>query len=297
MFGENGAGKSTLVKIIAGVLQPDSGRIFWDGDEIHGLDIHAAHRMGIRIIYQHLSTVTHMSVQENLSLGREPTRLGIILGRRERRQAQAALERVGIKLKLDRQTETLAVAERQLIEIARALQGDVKLLVMDEPTASLGDREVDRLFDVMRSLREQGVTIIFISHKLSEVMEISDRVTVLRDGHTIGTLQADSTSPEQLVEMMVGRSLSHGFEVQRSQPVDEVLLEAQEEEDHGDGISPPLLTRVRQVFGPLGEGISQRASQGGALIGDASSSAWMWVTDQASTGQAFLGRKLAAVTG
>jgi len=262
VFGENGAGKSTLVKIIAGVLQPDSGRIFWDGDEIRSLDIHAADRMGIRIIYQHLSTVTHMSVQENLSLGREPTWLGIILGRKERRQAQSVLERVGIDLELDRQAGTLPVAERQLIEIARSLQGDVKLLVMDEPTASLGDREVERLFDVMRGLRERGVTIIFISHKLSEVMEISDRVTVLRDGHTIGTVQADSTSPEQLVEMMVGRDLSHGFEVQRSQPLDEVLLEAKDLwTDTGlRGVSLSLRRgEVLGIYGLMGSGRTELA--------------------------------------
>ncbi len=262
VFGENGAGKSTLVKIIAGVLRPDSGRIFWDGDLIRTLDVHTADQMGIRVIYQHLSTVTHMSVQENLSLGREPTRLGVILRRRERRQAQAVLERVGIDLELDRQAGTLSVAERQLIEIARSLQGDVKLLMMDEPTASLGDREVERLFNVMRGLRERGVTIIFISHKLSEVMEISDRVTVLRDGHTIGTVQADSTPPEQLVEMMVGRDLSHGFDVQRSEAIDEVLLEAKDLwTDTGlRGVSLTLRKgEVLGIYGLMGSGRTELA--------------------------------------
>ncbi|UCB46609.1 MAG: sugar ABC transporter ATP-binding protein [Spirochaetota bacterium] len=224
VFGENGAGKTTLVKIIAGVYQHESGRILWNGEEIRSLDLREAYRMGIRIIYQRLNTIPHLSVQENLVLGREPTRFGIIRRRSERRYADDALERVGIKIDLDRQAGTLPVAERQIIEIARALYGDVRLLVMDEPTASLGEREVERLFGVMRNLREEGVAIIFISHKLSEVMEISDRVTVLRDGHTIGTVEADKMTSDHLVEMMVGRELR--FEVQRSEPTEEVLLEA-----------------------------------------------------------------------
>jgi ribose transport system ATP-binding protein len=262
VFGENGAGKSTLVKIIAGVLQPDAGRIVWGGDEISRLDIAGAAQLGIRIIYQHLSNIAHLSVRENLFLGREWTRWGVIQGGKERREAQAVLDRVGIDLDLDRQAGTLPVAERQLLEIARSLQGDVRLLVMDEPTASLGDREVERLFTVVRGLRQQGVAIIFISHKLGEVMEISDRVTVLRDGQTIGTVRGNAMSPEQLVEMMVGRDMSHGFAVQRSEPLNEVLLEVKDLwTDTGlRGVSFDLRCgEVLGVYGLMGSGRSELA--------------------------------------
>jgi len=262
VFGENGAGKSTLVKIMAGALQPDTGDIYWEGEKILGLDLHTSGRMGIRIIYQHLSTIDQLSVQQNLTLGREPKRFGIILGQKERKQAREVLEHLGVDLDLDRQAGTLPVAERQILEIARALQGDVKLIMMDEPTASLGDREVQRLFEVMRGLSEKGVTIIFISHKLDEVMEISDRVTVLRDGHTIGTVEADSTSPEQLVEMMVGRDLSRGLEIKLNIPTEEVLLEAMDLwTDTGlRGVSLTIRKgEVLGIYGLMGSGRTELA--------------------------------------
>ena len=227
LLGENGAGKSTLVKIIAGVHKPDSGKIFWNGVEIEHLNVKTVEKMGVRIIYQHLNTFPHLNVMANLSIGREPVRFGIINENEEKKRAIKALEQIGVKLDLNQQAETLSVAERQLIEIARALQGDVSLLVMDEPTASLGEREVDQLFQVMRSLRNRGVAIIFISHKLAEVLSISDKVTVLRDGCWIGTVRTAETQQDDLVEMMVGRDLSQGFNVQRSVPGKEVLLEAQ----------------------------------------------------------------------
>jgi ribose transport system ATP-binding protein len=260
VLGENGAGKTTLVKIIAGVYPHESGRIIWNGEKIHSLDLREADRKGIRIIYQRLNTVPHLSVQENLILGREPTRFGVIRKRLERRNAADALKRVGIEIDLDHQAGTLPVAERQLIEIARALYGDVRLLVMDEPTASLGELEVERLFGVMRNLREKGVAIIFISHKLSEVMTISDRVTVLRDGRTIGTVEADKATSNQLVEMMVGRELM--FEVRRSEPTKEVLLEA-EDLWTATGLCGVSLTlkrgEVLGVYGLMGSGRTELA--------------------------------------
>lgn len=228
LLGENGAGKSTLVKVMAGVLRPVSGRIIWNDVDVDDLDVSLARQLGIRIIYQRLGIVAHLTVAENLALGREPTRLGVIDRQRERRDAAATLERLGVFLDLDRQAGALSVAERQLIEIGRALQGHLRVLVMDEPTASLGEREVDRLFDVIRSLRASGVAVIFISHKLAEVMTISDRVTVLRDGVTIGTVSARTTTSAELVEMMVGRAIAQGFQVDRGSPQADVVLEGRD---------------------------------------------------------------------
>jgi len=262
LLGENGAGKSTLVKVMAGVLRPDAGRVFWENVELDRLDVSVARRLGIRIIYQRLSTVAHLSVAENLALGREPTRFGIILRQRERRDAAAALERLGVSLHLDRQAGTLSVAERQLIEIGRALQGHLRVLVMDEPTASLGEREVERLFDVIRSLRTSGIAVIFISHKLAEVMTISDRVTVLRDGRTIDTVSARATSSSRLVEMMVGRAIAQGFQEERGSPGTEVVLEARDlwTESVLRGVSFALYRgEILGVYGLMGSGRTELA--------------------------------------
>lgn len=262
LLGENGAGKSTLVRVMGGVLQPDAGQVIWESRVLDTLDVAAAGRLGIRIIHQRLSTVGHLSVAENLSLGREATRFGIILRKRERRNAAAVLERLGVALDLDRPANALPVAERQLIEIGRALHGHVRLLVMDEPTASLGEQEVERLFEVIRSLRKRGVAIIFIGHKLAEVMEISDRVTVLRDGRTVGTVAAQATTSAQFVEMMVGRNLSHGFQVERGTPSTEVVLEANDlrTESGLRGVSFSLRRgEVLGVYGLMGSGRTELA--------------------------------------
>jgi ribose transport system ATP-binding protein len=182
--------------------------------------------LGIRVIYQQLSTIGNLTVEQNLVLGREPQRLGWIERGAQREEAQAALDRLDVHLDLSQVAGSLRVAERQLIEIARSLAGGgVRLLLMDEPTASLGEREVERLFKVIRSLRDEGIAIVYISHKLEEVFAISERITVLRDGHTVGTVLTHETSSDALIEMMVGRPLRH--EVARlSHRGPEVVLEA-----------------------------------------------------------------------
>lgn len=210
LLGENGAGKSTLVKILAGVHVPDAGSITLGPDEFAQLSLTESRGLGIRVIYQELSIIDHLSVAQNLVLGRERHRRGFLDTGAERRAAQAALGRLGVALDLKRPARALRVAEKQLIEIARALAGgEVRLLLMDEPTASLGDREVERLFSVVRSLRDEGIAVVYISHKLDEVFEIADRITVLRDGQTIGTVEAAHSNADQLVTMMVGRKLGH----------------------------------------------------------------------------------------
>ncbi len=225
LLGENGAGKSTLVKIVAGVHQPDVGTILIDGAVVEDHSLSNARRLGIRVIYQQLNVIDHLTVAQNLALGREHVRSGFVDRKGERIRATISLNALGVSLHPDRQGSSLRIAEKQLIEIARALEGDARVLIMDEPTASLGDREVDRLFEVVRSLRDRGIAIVYISHKLDEVFRISDRVTVLRDGRTMGTVQTAETSSDELMSMMVGRGRGHEIR-RRSSATSRVVLAA-----------------------------------------------------------------------
>jgi ribose transport system ATP-binding protein len=256
LLGENGAGKSTLVKIIAGALEPDRGTLQWGGDPVQIRSFKEADRLGIRIIYQHPNVLDHLTVAENIALGRERTHLTFIDAAEQRRRAEDALATLGVELPADALAGNLRVAEKQIIEIARALWGDVRLLIMDEPTASLGDRETERLFAVTRRLCRRGVGVVFISHKLDEVLSIADRTTVLRNGQTVGTVARRETTPEQLITMMVGRRLGHS--VQRvSHAGDSVLLRVESlSTDTGlTGISFELREgEVLGVYGLLGSG-------------------------------------------
>ena len=224
LLGENGAGKSTLVKIIAGVLQRDAGAMSWQGEPVEIRSFDDAERLGIHVIYQQLNVLDHLTVAENITLGRERMRMSVIDRREERSRAEDALAALGVAFDVDAPAGSLRVAEKQLIEIARALWGSVRLLVMDEPTSSLGEREVERLFETIRRLRAQGIAIIDISHKLDEVFRIADRITVLRDGHTVGTVAARETSTDDLIAMMVGRKLGHAIE-RAPRTTDEAVLE------------------------------------------------------------------------
>jgi ribose transport system ATP-binding protein len=226
LLGENGAGKSTIVKILAGAYARDAGSVRWEGRELDELTFAVSSGLGIRVIYQQLNTIANLTVEQNLVLGREPQRLGWIGRRAQREEARSALASLGVDLDLDMRAGALRVAERQIIEIARSLAGGgVRLLLMDEPTASLGEREVERLFGVIRGLRDEGIAIVYISHKLEEVFAISERITVLRDGRTVGTVATGETDADALIEMMVGRQLRHDV-ARGSGRTDEVVLEA-----------------------------------------------------------------------
>jgi ABC-type sugar transport system ATPase subunit len=210
VLGENGAGKSTLIKILCGALHRDAGVILWNDEPVELHKPADATAIGIRVIHQHLSTIDHLSVRENLTLGTERRNfLGFIDRGESRERSRRALARLGADLDLDQRVGALRIAEKQLVEIARAITLEARLLVMDEPTASLGDREADALFDVIRVLRGQGVAIIYISHRLEEVLRLADRITVLRDGQTVDTVPAAATDRDRLVQMMVGRPPSH----------------------------------------------------------------------------------------
>lgn len=208
LMGENGAGKSTLVKIISGVQGQSTGTIEIDGTQVAFENPAEANDNGIVIMHQELSLIPDMTVAQNVMLGQEPLRGGVMIDTDKLRQtAQDALKKFGFSLNVDTLVRDLRVGEQQLVEIARALLMDARLLIMDEPTSALSQTEADILMEVVRDLAQQGVAVVYISHRMDEVFEISDRVTVLRDGDLIGTTLAAETSPAELVQMMVGRSV------------------------------------------------------------------------------------------
>jgi ribose transport system ATP-binding protein len=208
LLGENGAGKSTLMKIIAGSLVPDEGMLVLDGEPLPTGSPAAARLRGVGAVYQELSLVPSMSVGENVLLGRWERHHGMIDVRRTERDARPFLERIGLDVRPTTLVRDLGVAERQLVEIAKALSARVRVLLLDEPTSALSDRESRRLFGVVRDLVAGGVAVIYVSHRLPEILEIADRITVLRDGRQVGEIAADDATEQQLARMMVGHDLS-----------------------------------------------------------------------------------------
>ena len=210
LLGENGAGKSTLINILGGIVQPDGGSIVINGEFVGALqDVQAARRAGIAVIHQEIVLVPHLTVAQNIFLGREPTtRLGLKDGKLIDRKAREAIASLDLDLDAAQPIRSLSTAQQQMVEIVKAVSQNARILVMDEPTSSLALPEVERLFAIVRRLKESGVAIIYISHRLEEIFSISDRVTVIRDGTYVGTKRTAETDQQELVRMMVGRSLS-----------------------------------------------------------------------------------------
>ncbi|MFO0828439.1 MAG: sugar ABC transporter ATP-binding protein [Phycisphaerales bacterium] len=216
LVGENGAGKSTLMKILAGVQQPDSGVILLDGATVELRSVRDALERGVAMIHQELNLVGDLSAAENIALGREPRRFGFLARRAMRDAARAALAEVGSTVPPTRRVADLSVAEQQLVEIAKALACDARFLIMDEPTAVLSERETSALFALIRRLSERGVTIVYISHLLPEVLALCGRISVLRDGKLVGTVEPRAVSEAQLASLMVGRELTDVFPPRRA---------------------------------------------------------------------------------
>jgi len=214
LIGENGAGKSTLMKILSGVYPMDSGAIFLDGQPVQIHNPHQGQQLGISIIYQEFNLMPNLSVMENIFVGREAGRYGILDRGELRRQTQTLLDRLGVRLDPNSIVRDLSVAEQQMVEIAKALSLQVRVIIMDEPTSALSETEVTHLLAIMRDLKRDGLGIIFISHRLEEVLSICDRITVLRDGRNVGTIPAAAATQDTLIRMMVGRSRSELFHSQ-----------------------------------------------------------------------------------
>lgn len=229
LVGENGAGKSTLIKILGGVYQPDGGTVEFDGEEVFFTSTHQSLMSGISVIYQEFNLVPDLSVAENIYIGREPKRIGnlFINWKKINTDAQNVLDRLDAQIDPRKFVSDLPLAERQMVEIAKALSFKSKLIIMDEPTATLTEKEVKKLFEIITGLRKEGVSIIYISHRLEEAFELSDRITVLRDGKKIGTRKSSQTNENEIIEMMVGRVVKSYFggerkELKQKEPILEV---------------------------------------------------------------------------
>lgn len=210
LLGENGAGKSTLIKIMAGVYQPDSGQILIKNEPVTLANTRAAEAHGIATIHQELNLVGSMSVAENIMLGRTPKKFGMVDRSELRRQAKSALDRIGLRVDVDTPVGELGIAQQQLVEIAKALSINARVLILDEPTAALTKHETENLFRVVEELRAERVGMLFISHHLEEIAEIGDSVCVLRDGEFVAEVPG-STHEDELVRLMVGRSIDDQF--------------------------------------------------------------------------------------
>ena len=211
IVGENGAGKSTLIKTLAGAHLPDSGEIRIEGQPVQWTSPTRARQAGIGVIHQEFHLVPSLSIRENIFLGQSRHRLGIIDQRSERATCMQLFERLGVPLDPEARISSLSIAQQQLVEIAKTLLSDVRILVMDEPTATLTPREVDNLFAVVAELKARGVAIIYISHRLDEVLRLADNVLVLRDGRQVSRQRIEHTNRRELIELMVGRSIDQEF--------------------------------------------------------------------------------------
>jgi len=225
LVGENGAGKTTLIKIAAGVYQPDEGEIIYDGQPVRIFNPHHAQELGIAAIHQEASFYPDLSVLENIFMGRQPTRgrLGLIDWRRMRAEAEAIFRSMEVEMDIAALVGGLSVAERQMVEIAKALLQRARVLIMDEPTSPLAQKEIQVLFQMVNRLRDQGVAVIYITHRLDEVFVLADRVTVLRDGQRIGTHSVEEVDHQQLINMMVGRTLTQLFPKEEAEIGEPVL--------------------------------------------------------------------------
>ncbi len=227
LLGENGAGKSTLMKVLAGVYVKDGGRIFYRGKEVVITSPRSAQTLGISMIHQELNLMPHLTVGQNIFIGREPrNRLGILDERALNRKALEVLESLHLKLDPRAKVADLTVAMQQMVEIAKALSVGFEVLIMDEPTAALTDSEINELFRLIRDLRARGVGVVYISHRLEEIKQISDRVTVMRDGHFVDTVTSADVSLDRIISMMVGRTIFEAAPELPETPSEEVVLEA-----------------------------------------------------------------------
>lgn len=223
LLGENGAGKSTLIKVLGGIYQADEGEILIDGNKVEIKGVEDAKKSGVAIIHQELVLVSHMTVAENIFLGREFGK-GILVNRRKmNEEAQKLLNEHQVDIRADVLVGKLTIAQQQMVEIVKAISHNSKILVMDEPTSSIADKEVEFLFETMRKLTKRGVGIIYISHKMSELEQICDRVTVMRDGMYVGTESVKNTTKDKLIAMMVGRALENYYTRDYQEPGEEVL--------------------------------------------------------------------------
>ena len=224
LVGENGAGKSTLMKILSGVYKKDAGEILLDGKPVEISGPLHARQLGISIIYQELNVLNNMNITENIFVGREKKKNGFVDKKLQHEEARRLLSRVGLEVDPHTKTGRLSTAQKQMVEVAKALSTHARMIIMDEPTSSLTDKETEMLFGIIRKLRDDGVAIVFISHRMNEIFEISDRIAVMRDGQMIQTMDAAEATEQKVIAAMVGRDVNNLF-VKEPAPIGEVALE------------------------------------------------------------------------
>lgn len=269
LLGENGAGKSTLMKILGGIHAPDAGRILLEGRECHFASYKDAVAAGVAIIFQEFSLIPDLDAAENIFLGREHTsRAGFLARRAMRAEVRALLSRLGIAIDPTIPVGRLTVAQQQFVEIAKALSLNARLLILDEPTATLTPNEAERLFAIMRDLKSHGVTMIFISHHLDEIFSVCDRITVLRDGHRVADTAVADTDVDTLVGWMVGRRLAQTFPLKPPQRADApVVLDVRELRLTRDAPTNPFVLHEGEILGFAGLVGSGRSELARAVIG------------------------------
>lgn len=255
LVGENGAGKSTLVKILSGAYRKDAGRIFVNGQEVDISGPHHARQMGIAIIYQEFNLAPNQSAAANIFMAREPRRLGLgrlfVDRRHMEREAQKYLDMVGAHVSATTLVRDLPVAEQQMVEIAKALAVDARIIIMDEPTSALGEDEVETLFEIIRTLKERCLGVIFITHRLDEVFRIADRAVVLRDGLRAGSMPISEATPEKIIQLMVGREIRDLFHKEEAE-IGAPLLEVRGLTRHGVVEDVSFILRRGEILGFAG---------------------------------------------
>jgi inositol transport system ATP-binding protein len=293
LLGENGAGKSTLIKILSGAYKPDSGIIELDGHPIHPANPHHAQTLGIVTIYQEFNLVPSLTIAENVFMGREPGQAGFVNWAELRDQTRVLTRRLGMDIDPMTLVRDLSVAEQQMVEIARALSMESRLIIMDEPTSALSDHETRRLFQIIRDLKAQGISVIFVTHRLEEVIEICDRITVLRDGRNVGSATVKDITTDDIIRMMVGRSVQELFHREGSPNTGEVALRVRGLSRRGNSQDPHAVVlkdinfevRRGEILGIAGLVGAGRTELARAIFG----------ADPISTGQIEIAGKVAKI--
>jgi ribose transport system ATP-binding protein len=252
LFGENGAGKSTLISLLAGAQAPTSGEILVRGQPVQLDSVHRARGLGISAVFQDFSLVPQLTVEQNLLLGAEPRRHGFLDRQAMRREAEAILDRLGFAIRPAEIVQHLSRAERQMVEIAKAFRTEPSVLILDEPTASLTERETEQLFSLIRSATARGVGVVYITHRMSEIRRIGDRVTVLRDGRVVATVDGRSTSEDRLVELMTGRVIQDIYPSIAHRPGDVVLKTESLTSQSGSVEDASIEVRAGEIVGIAG---------------------------------------------
>jgi len=252
LFGENGAGKSTLISLLAGAQPPTSGEILVRGQPVQLDSVHRARGLGISAVFQEFSLVPQLTVEQNLLLGAEPRRHGLLDWQAMRREAQAILKRLGFAIRPTDIVQHLSRAEQQMVEIAKAFRTEPSVLVLDEPTASLTQRETEQLFGLIQSATASGVGVVYITHRISEIRRIGDRVTVLRDGRVVATVDGKSTSEDRLVELMTGRVIQDIYPVVANRRGDVVLRTERLHSQSGSIQDASIEVRAGEIVGVAG---------------------------------------------